>query len=240
MSNPGTSLGVGIYTPAEAAFYAKVSTQVMTRWVLGDKHGRPVIERQFRDSDEKVVTFLDLIQALAVREVRQRYQVPLQRIRDGVDEAITRYGIEFPLAKSHRIFLFGDPGTPKHQQLVIRLEGDEAEMPEYIQLTGHHKGNRMIGPVVETFLSHLDFDQDTRLATRYRPMREGEASVVLDPGLRFGEPLVMPGGYTAEALWQATSVEGSFENAASACGVSLEEVELANKYFETLLPLRAA
>ncbi len=241
MNATQTTLGIGIYTPAEAAFYAKVSSNVMTRWVFGNSSGKPVIERQLRDSSEKTVTFLDLIQTLAVREVRQGYRVPLQRIRDGVDEAIQRYGIDYPLAKRHEIFLFGDPETPGHQHLVIRLEGDKAGTPlEYIQLTGRHKGNRLIGPVAEMSLNDLTFDPVSKLASRYRPMVDGDISVVLDPTRRFGEPLIEPGGYTAESLWHATSVEGSLDDAASACGLSVKEVEMANRYFESLLALRAA
>jgi hypothetical protein len=241
MNGTQTKLGIGIYSPAEAAFYAKVSPNVMVRWVFGDSKGRPVIERQLRDTAEKTVTFLDLIQTLAVREVRQRHRVPLQRIREGVDEARRRYGLEYPLARDHRIFLFGDDQTPGHQQIVIRLDGDQDGMPaEYVQLTGRHEGSRMLTPVVEMFLSDLTFDPVTKLATQYRPIVEDGISVLLDPTRRFGEPLIEPGGYTAEALWHATNVEGSFEDAASACGVSVKEVELANKYFDTLLALKAA
>ncbi|WP_435007590.1 hypothetical protein P12x_004855 [Tundrisphaera lichenicola] len=239
MNATQTTLGIGIYTPAEAAFYSKVEPKALVRWVFGNSAGKPVIERQLQDSEEKTVTFLDLVQVLAVREVRTRYLVPLQRIREGVELATTHYGLDYPLARKHDILLFGDSETPGHQQLVIRLNGDDA-LPEYIQLTGKNKGNRMLGKVVEPFLKNITFDEDSQLASQYRPMTSGAAVVLLDPTRRFGEPIIEPGGYTAEALWLATNVEGSFEDAASACGVSVEEVELANRYFDTLMAMKAA
>jgi hypothetical protein len=32
-------LGLGMYTPAEAAMYARVSTQLMSRWIHGSAAG---------------------------------------------------------------------------------------------------------------------------------------------------------------------------------------------------------
>ena len=71
----------------------------MTRWVFGDASGKPVIERQLGDPLEKVVTFLDFVQTLAIREVRNRY---------GIDEARQRYDIDYPLACRNAIYLFSD------------------------------------------------------------------------------------------------------------------------------------
>jgi uncharacterized protein (DUF433 family) len=227
-------LGIGIYTPAEAAFYARVSRKLMSRWVFGVAGGKPVIERQLRDSSEKVVTFLDFVQTLAVREVRNRWGVPLQRIRQGVDEARQRYGVEYPLACRHKIFLLGDRKAKGHGQIVIRRSDDDPSEEQYIQLTGPAKGNLLLGPIVELFLEDLRFDPTTGLAFEYSPMSEGNARIVLNPRRRFGEPIVDPGGYTAETLWDATNIEGGIEAAAEAFAVTTEEVRLANRYFDSL------
>lgn len=228
-------LGIGIYTPAEAAFYARLRARTMLRWVFGDPGGRPVIERQLRESDGKIVTFLDFVQTLAVREVRQRHGLPLQRIRQGVDEARRRYDLKYPLAHEHRIFLFSDQQRSGHGHIVIRLEGDPDGVEDrYVQLTGQGKGNYLFMPVVEMFLDDLRFDPTTKLATEYRPLTRDGVSIVLDPHRRFGEPIVEPCGYTVEALWHATNTEGGLEAAAGAYGVSIPEVQLANRYYDML------
>jgi uncharacterized protein (DUF433 family) len=235
-------IGIGIYSPAEAAFYARVSPRMMSRWVFGDASGKPVIDRQLRGSTEKVVTFLDFVQTLAIREIRNRHGIPLQRIRQGIDEARERYGIEYPLACPHTIFLFSDQKSQGHGQIVIKRSGDTDPIEDrYIQLTGSGRGNLLIRQVVELFLDHLEFEPTTGLAARYSPMGSpGGASVVLDPRRQFGEPIVNPGGYSAETLWNATNIEGGIEATAEAYGVTIDEVRLANQYFDILLQSRAA
>jgi uncharacterized protein (DUF433 family) len=230
-------LGIGVYSPAEAAFYARVSRQLMTRWVFGNSKGKPVIERQLRDSSEKVVTFLDFIQTLAVRDVRNRHGISLPKIRQGVDAARKRYSIEYPLACQHTIYLFSDQRGEGHGEIVIRLPGEQAGVEDQlVQLTGQDRGNLMFVPVVEMFLDDLQFDPDTGLASVYSPLKDGDASIVLNPRRRFGEPIVEPGGYTVETLWHATNTEGGVKEAAEAYGVTTAEVKLANKYYDTLLP----
>ncbi len=232
----GERLGIGIYTPAEAARYARVSQRIMRRWVFGEGRANPVIERQIRDTSEKVVTFLDFIQTLAVREVRNRHGVSLQKIRHGVDEARHRYGIDYPLARRHTIYLFGDQKGQGHGEIVIRLpDVDGPDDERFIQLTGRYQGNLMMPTVIERFLKDLQFDPDSRLASQYSPMAYGDASIVLNPHRRFGEPIVDPGGYTAETLWHATNTEGGIKAAAEAFGVTIDEVKLANDYFDSLL-----
>ncbi len=229
-------LGVGLYAPAEAALYARVSRRVMKRWVFGDSESRPVIDRQFSDSDGKVVSFLDFVQILAVREIRNRHGLSLQKIRRGVDAATERYGISLPLARQHTIYLFGDQRGEGHGEMVIRLPEDPNDLAtQFVQLTGQGKESRLIGPVVETFLADLAFDPASNLASKYSPMTCDGASIVLDPHRRFGAPLVDPGGYTVEALWDATNVEGGIEKAAEAYGVGVAEVMLANRYYDGLI-----
>lgn len=233
-------LGVGVYSVAEAAFYARVAPALMSRWVFGSSRGRPVIDRELRDEDEKIVTFLDLVQTLAVREIRQRFQMSLQKIRDGIDAAKQKYGLAHPLAERHRIFLFHDGSGKGHGEIVIRLDRDvdgvDVGKDRHLQLTGRHKGNYVMTPIVEPFLDDLTFDKDTGLASLYAPMKDGDFTIVLDPRRRFGEPLVDPCGYTAAALWHATNTEGGIEDAARAYDVPTEAVRLANRYFDFLSP----
>lgn len=78
-----TLLGVGLYSPSEAAFYARVRPQLLSNWVCGTKTTEPVIERQLLDASKRIVTFLDFIQTLAIRRMRLHSHVSLQKIREG-------------------------------------------------------------------------------------------------------------------------------------------------------------
>ena len=101
-----TYLGIGMYTPAEAAMYARVSSRMMSRWVHGDKIGKAAIRAQIPVADDKTVTFLDFIQTLAIRAIReQKEKVPLQKIREAIELA-TAMGVPYPFARQHSTFLW--------------------------------------------------------------------------------------------------------------------------------------
>jgi len=225
-------LGKGIFTLAEAAFLARVRTQTMTRWLFGDLRGDSVIASEFSEQDENVVSFLDFVQALAIRAIRVRHKVPLQRIRQAYEEAQEKYNVKYPFATQHTTFLLGDSNT-----IVIHLGNDD-----YRELAGPSKGNRMITQVVEPYLHDLRFDG--KIASEYcawPPRAANDARrVIMNPKRSFGEPIITTSGYTAQTLWEAYGVEGGTEAAARAFGISTDDVELACEYYDHLKGTSAA
>lgn len=213
-------LGKGIYTPHDAALYARVSTPLLSRWLWGTKTATAVVHPQFKD-DEKIVSFLDFVQALAIRAIRLELRLPLQKIREAVEKATQDYGEPFPFARAHKTFLF-------RRELLIDLS-----QREYVQLTGVHRDNRMITEVVELYMRDLSFDA-TGLARSYNAFSWRDLTIVMDPQRRFGEPLVTSCGYSAMSLWEAAKNEGSMDAAAAAYGVRPDEVEIACRYFDHL------
>lgn len=212
---PKQHLGTGIYSVPEAALYARVSTAVLSRWVFGTASGQPVIEPQY-GRDERVVSFLDLVQTLAVREIRLQRKVPLSKFRQAIRLAKERFGLDHPFARRHCTYLLGD-------ELVIR-PGPSRD--EYVEASGRHTGQRLF-PFVEMYLENLDFATDG-LAAKYR-IYTGPVPVTMDPSVRFGEPL-LPSGYTPFALWDAIKAEGGIDRAARAYGVPVEEVQTAYRF----------
>ena len=76
-------LGVGIYSPMEAARYVRASSQRFRRWIYGTRRDRPVFDPDMpREGSREIVTFLDFAQALSVQDIRINVGVPLQRIRE--------------------------------------------------------------------------------------------------------------------------------------------------------------
>jgi len=191
--------------------------------MFGDKSGEPVIERQIK-SEDKMVRFLDFVQAMAVRAVRIERKIPLSKIRQAIRIAEDKYGVSQPFARRHKTFLVGD-------EIIIKLNEDE-----YVQVSGKHARNRVITEVVELYMIDLGFSREG-LANCYTPERQGNYVVSLNPEMRFGEPLLPSCGYSARALWDAYKVEGGIERAAKAYGVKTQEVELACRYYDKLLDL---
>ncbi|WP_425615713.1 hypothetical protein NA78x_005643 [Anatilimnocola sp. NA78] len=222
-----TLLGRGIYSPSEAAMYARVRPQTLNRWLFGNSQGDPAIISEVRN-DEKVVTFLDFVQLLAVRDIRFKHKVPLPKIRQAVELARSR-GITYPFAVQHKTFLFGDMKDDGHGEVIIEIEGN------LIQASGHERGNLVMREVAELYMRDLYFDPKTNLASKYHPFGESlKRAVVMDPKVRFGEPMIESCGYSAEALFDAYTIEGGIEHAAKAYGVEPSEIETAIRYFDLL------
>lgn len=236
-------LGVGIYSPDEAARYARVQTRTMQRWVFGDAAGDAVISSQLakEGESEKLVTFLDFVQVLAIRQVRLRERkFPLPRIRKACEIATNEYGIEYPLAaKNHRIFLFGPKDKPLLCEMVIHIGQDEFGKDRYLQLGGRKSGNFVISEIAEPFMRRIRFGE-SKWAEEYTAFETEAGRIVMDPHKRFGEPFLPSCGYTARALWEAYQAEGSEENAAAAYGVSLNDIRLSCEYFDHLYGCDAA
>jgi uncharacterized protein (DUF433 family) len=219
-------LGVGLYTPAEAALYARIRTQLMKRWVHGDASGKPVLRQEPDASEEKIVSFLEFVQAMAVRSIRLTHKVPLKKIRQALSKAERDYDLPYLFAREHTTFLFND-------EILVRRGTVEMDEDEYIELSGKGAGNRMFGKVVELYMRDLVFDT-SGLASEYLAYDWRGNRIVMNPHRRFGEPLVTSCGYSAKALWDAFRAEGSIEATAKAYGVKPEEVEAACRYFDWL------
>lgn len=217
-------IGTGLYTIREAALYARVSEPMMRRWLFGTNRLDPVIDRQF-GTDEKRVTFLDLVQTLAIREIRLQHDVPLQKFREAMRWVKKARGVEYPFARRHYTFLLG-------KELVIALS-----KAEYVQASGKQAGQRLLS-FVEMYLESLTFNRDG-LANAYQIFKsDDEVPIVMNPERRFGEPL-LPSGYSAMCIWDAIKAEGGIEHAAKAYGIPREEVAAAYKFIDHLAPAAA-
>jgi uncharacterized protein (DUF433 family) len=221
-------LRVGIFSPAEAALYARVRTQTVNRWLFGDATGAPVVLPQLPKQDEKVATFLDFVQVLAIRALRSRHKVPLEKIRQAVDLARER-GVPYPFAVRHTTYLFGDQQEKGHGEVVIEVAG------QLIQASGRDRRNLVMRQVAELYMRDLYFDPDTGYASEYVAWQRGEEKITMNPRRRFGEPVVLRCGYSASTLWEAYEIEGGTEAAAKAYGVDNRDVELACEYYDHLL-----
>lgn len=218
-------LGSGLYTVHEAAFYARVSPRMLLRWLYGTKSGKSVIDPQF-GSDERNVSFLDLIQALAIREIRNQYKVPLPKFRQAIAVAKRNLGIDYPFARQHCTYLVGELGD----EIIIKMPGSDDD--EYVQASGKNRGHRLF-KFVEIYLQSLSFGSDG-LANRFQIFRsDTNVQIVMDPSRRFGEPL-LPSGYTPMTIWKSIRAEGSIERVVKAYGIPREEVEASYKFFDYL------
>ncbi len=217
-------LGTGLYTIAEAALYCRVSTSMMTRWIFGTKAGRSVISPEF-ESKERFVTFLDLVQTLAIREIKEQADVPLIKFRQAIEFAKKNYCLDHIFARNHFTYLYDE-------ELIIK---PSADTNEYVDASGKNRGQGRL-QFVEMYMRDLNYSPDG-LAHKYEIFKSAHGIspviITLDPHVRFGEPL-LPSGYTALTIRNAIKTEGSIENTAEAYGISIDEVEAAYRFGDYL------
>lgn len=215
--------GTGLYTMKETALYTRIHPITLSRWCSGNDSGKRVLPVE----DVKIITFPDFVQALAVRNLRVIHRLALPKIRDAVKRATDEYGVMYPLAVKHTVYLFDG-------QLWIKPDKTGNTI---IQISGKQHGQTGIPPLIERFMIDVSFDKETGLANHYTAFRAASNSnrIVMDPKLRFGEPLVEGCGYTPESLFEAAKTEGSIELAAKAYGVTEDQVGICVDYFDYLL-----
>jgi len=220
--------GIGVYSLSEAARYAKMHPITLSNWFFGRGTRPPMRQGQIQPEEQKAISFLDFVEALAVRSLRVDHKVSFQKIREAIENA-NRMGIEFPFARQgHKTFLVGS-------DIHIVKDGDD---PNPVQITGKHTWQKSFITCIEGYMKDLEFDENG-LARMYTAMTYKDQSVVLNPKLQFGTPIVLEYGITAETLWRAAVAEGSYKRAAELYEVSEEAVEAAYRYFNGELGMAA-
>lgn len=211
-------LGLGVYTLQEASLYGRVSTAKLSSWVFGRGSYLPVIEPQYRD--ERLVSFCDLVQAMAIDKARDQ-GVSLPKIRQAIKLAKEKYKVDFPLAHNHQLVLFDN-------DLHVCFPNDTV-----IQVSGRGRNQKLMKQIIEPFMKDLHFDREG-LVIRYTPFKKFGREITLDPSKQFGQPLVNHTGYRADVLEKSYLVEKSMDFVASLYNVDIKDVKVAVSYMKDL------
>lgn len=218
-------LGHGLYSVREAALYARVTPQMVNRWLRGNKSGEAVLDAEYDQKDS--VSFLDFIQLLAIRDIRQERYIPLNKFRQAIKTAQDN-GFDHPFARKHCVYLL-------NHSFVITPPDKEPE--EYLLASGKNRGQRL-SLFMADYLEDLVYDTDGIVA-KYRVFSAGRVKIEMDPKVRFGEPL-LPSKYSAPAVWDAIHSEGSVEAASKCLGISVTEVRAGAEFYQHLVAKKAA
>ena len=206
----------GIYSFDQAASLLGITPSMIHRWVYGTVRWQSAIIPERASSLEDLITFLDLIQSMAIRDIRQQRKISLQKIRKTVQVA-HEHNIPYPFARRHTAYVFSN-------DVVLRLNDGRL-----LQATGKYRKQDLMEPIVSSYLADLSFSKKG-LAESYVPMKSGFREVRLSPALNFGAPTIHPDGYTVETLVNAVCAEGGISEAANVCNVNPAAIKLAISY----------
>ncbi|KRE21383.1 hypothetical protein ASE66_28535 [Bosea sp. Root483D1] len=219
MTKHDTSLiGLGLYTPAEAARLIKVPAAKLTRWLKGHGSGNrtypPLWHGQVDLHDDKLyLGFLDLVQSRMASAFIAAGLSP-QKVRRALILARELIEHDHPFATSR----FRTDG----RTLLLEALGEDEDDRPLVDL--FKRGQYVMHKVIEPSLKGIDFDTD--IAARWWP--RGRASdIVLDPARQFGQPIIESVGIPTSILSAAAEAEGSVTRAARLFRVSTAAVQRA-------------
>jgi uncharacterized protein (DUF433 family) len=221
-----TSLvGLGLYSPAEAARLIKVPAAKLTRWLKGHGSGNrsylPLWNRQIELIDGGLyLGFLDLVQSRMAAAFIEAGLSP-HKVRHALILARDLIDNEHPFATSR----FKTDG----RTLLLEALTDADDDRPLVDL--FRRGQYVMRNVIEPSLKGVDFETD--IAVRWWP--KGRANdIVLDPKRQFGQPIVDSVGVPTAVLNSAALAEGSMTRAAEMYRVSPETVRRAVDFEQEL------
>lgn len=171
-----TQLGRGIYLLPEAARLVGVPSKRLRRWLLGTGGDAPVLPTPPPIFEgEPSLEFVDLVSALFIKAFRTQ-GVSLQHIRRVAIKAAAE--LDDPRPFCLRNF------TTDGRRIFRWVDDEEAARA----LVDVDTGQYVMRAVYEPLLRSIDYGV-TDAAQRWHPLGQGHL-VVVDPGIRFGEPTV--------------------------------------------------
>jgi uncharacterized protein (DUF433 family) len=236
-STPSVPLGTGIYTRTEAARLLRMTPERLRRWVGGytywlreasgdgrSKRRRPaVVHIELPVIGNTVeLSFLELMELRVVKALIDR-GVTLQHVRQAAQLASERFDTRHPMA-SQRVFTDG-----RH---IFSAVTEDVDAPNVVKWTAGDIDQVVAGPVFDQFLSEIEFDSATALASRWWPLGRN-VPIILDPAISFGAPVIA--GTAIRTASFIRLVRGSTtRDAAIAYEVDVVQAEAAVEFEEAL------
>lgn len=216
-------IGVGLYTLQQAARLSGATAPEVSRWLFGyqAKGGKkmpPLWSTQIQVADEKVIGFRDLMELRVVKAFAS-HGVPVKLIRAALHSAKEIFGSAYPFT-SHR---FLTDGKSIFYEAIDR-EGQE--------LTDLVKRQLVFESIIRPQLYEgIEFSAEGA-AVRWYPKRH--KTIVLDPEVSFGRPVLAGFGIPTEIIAQAMRIEKNARAVAAQFEVPVDKVRAAVRFEEQL------
>jgi len=197
-----STIGVGIYSYADAARFIGADSRELRRWLAGyiskrdgvERNYEPLWKSQLAETEIDGIGFRDLIELRFVR-LFVSAGVPLSLIRRTVDELRERLGREYPFTSTS----FRTDG----KRIFMKMLNDNGDEALVDIVKRQDVIPKVIGPSLRDGLE-LSVNEE---AMRWYPLRRSTA-VVLDPARRFGQPVLTESGIPTIAIAETLQAEG--------------------------------
>lgn len=227
-------LNAGLYSRSDAARLLRVSSDRIGRWISPAraavvKHtssgtsGAPIVHAALpKIGNQGAVSFVELMELRVVKAFVDK-GVSIQRVRSAASLAARKLHTRHPFAL-RRLYTDG-------RNIFSSLLTD-SESSNLVRWTPDSIDQLISGPLVNDFLSEIEFDGLDGPAVRWWPLGKAGA-VVLDPNIGFGAPVLRGTSIKTSAVARYV-LASTVEEAARSFGVPVADVREARD-FETAL-----
>ena len=211
------------YSIGETARYLDVPTATLRYWVLGGpyrtqrgiKRAAPII--QLADPSERLLSFLNLVEAHVLDALRRHHEVSLPKVRAALDY----------LARS-------DVGPHRHPLADPSLQTDGLDLfvDHYGQLINASRaGQTAMRAMLEAHLRRIDRNPAGAPVRLYPFTRKHDAEeprvVMMDPRVQYGRPVLVGSGIPTAVIAERYKAGESIQDLAADYGRGPEEIEEA-------------
>jgi uncharacterized protein (DUF433 family)/DNA-binding transcriptional MerR regulator len=225
-------LGVGLYSTADAARLIGVRGQKLRRWRQGYTFGQKGVSRPLFGDDypelarRRILTLADLVELKLISLFRDA-GVSMRKIRRVAEWAAEKYSTNHPFAMKQ----FKTDG----KRIFVEMEEREERERAGRKPRRHHQeapeGQVVFDAIAVPFFKRLDYAGEE--VQRYWPLGK-DKRVVLDATRSFGKPIDHEFGVPTLVLYSAFRAGESIESVADWYDVSVEAVEAAIEYEQSL------
>jgi len=209
------------YSIAQAAHYLKIPAPTVRSWAVGRDYPRQAGKGRFKpvvvtptDPDHRL-SFRNLIEMAALRALRTEHEFKLSAVRTALDYAGKDLGLTNLLASED---LYARPG--------------ELFLARYGQLINLNRAGQLgIQAVLQGLLHRIQWDRG--LAVRFfppLPSRPEAKSVMLDPRVSFGRPVLTRSGVSTSVIVDRINAGEEAADLAKDYGATGEEIMDALAY----------
>lgn len=212
------------YPLTEAARYVKLPAATLRAWTLGRRYPTTQGKSQFRplirpaSSKPPVLSFSNLIEAHVLRALRIDHGVSVKALRQAVEFAEKKLGIERLLLRPELCSEAGQIFLDRYGQLIDLSASGQLAMRQ----------------VLHAHLKRVTWD-DARVPIRLHPFLVAEASspempIAIDPRIAFGRPVIIRRGITTAAIVARIDAGESVQDLAADYGLDVAEIDDAVVY----------
>lgn len=212
-------MGRGVYSIAQASRYTGLKPATVGRWAFGYRNYSSIVDPDLpRIGEDKAISFLTLVELLLMRRF-QESGIPADKVRAAAGKLAAQQGIIHPFAFEH----LGRYLQHDNRDFFGRNDPDD----DWVKWTGKNTDQAAWDAVLAPFLHEVEFEGE--YVRRWFPP-ETARLVVLDPSIRFGEPVISGTRIPTANLLDQIQGGDSVEFVAECYGLSVEQVQAAEGF----------